>query len=327
MIVAKAPLRMSFVGGGSDLKAFYSRSPGHVISTAINKHIYVAVNKKFDGGVRISYSKTENCNYSEEVEHPIVRECLKYCGIDSGIEIVSVADIPGGGSGLGSSSTFTAALLCALYAFQGKEISDDGLADLACKIEIEKCGEPIGKQDQYAAVLGGYNKIIFDKDNSVKYKRLEIPRHIIENLDNHLLVLYTGKTRSASKILKDQTKNLENSKDKFRLLERMVALVDPFHSALFADDMIEMGRILDENWKLKSLLSQGISKQWIDDAYTQAVNIGAYGGKIMGAGAGGFFLFLADPSYHNEISRTLNMKKVNISTEPFGCRIILKESA
>lgn len=325
MIVAKAPLRMSFVGGGSDLPAFYSRSTGKVISTSINKYVYVAVNKKFDDSIRVSYSKTENCNHPDEIEHPIIRECLKYCAIDKGIEIISMADIPGEGSGLGSSSTFTAALLRALYAFKGENIGDNELAKLACEIEIERCKAPIGKQDQYAAVLGGYNKITFNQDDSVAHLPIRLERDVTDEINRHLLVLYTGKTRSASKILKEQSLSVEKFHDKFDLLRRMVELVDPFHSVLSAGKILEMGQILDANWRLKSAISKGISDPWIDEAYSQAIVSGAYGGKIMGAGAGGFFLFLADPNYHEKIASALKMKKVDVKTETGGCEIILSE--
>jgi len=325
MILTKAPLRMSFVGGGSDLESFYSKKIGKVISTSIDKYVYVAVKKKFGSGFRISYNKTENCDTIDQIEHPLVRQCLYYCGIENGLEIVSMADIPASGSGLGSSSAFTVALLKALFAYKNKHVNNLDVARIACEIEIERCQEPIGKQDQYAAALGGFNKLTFHSDESVDKQEILLNKDFEKNLRKHTLVLYTGKTRSASHILSEQSSNLKSDFNKISILSEMVDLVDPFVDALYQEDIGLMGKYLDTNWNMKKQLSSSITADWIDKAYYQALSIGAMGGKIMGAGAGGFLLFLADPILHKQISNSLAMTEVKINFENNGCQVVYGE--
>lgn len=325
MIITRAPLRMSFVGGGSDMEAFYSKKTGKIISTSIDKYIYIAVKKKFGGGFRISYNTTENCDTIEQIEHPLVKQCLYYCGIESGVEIVSMADIPGSGSGLGSSSAFTVALLKALFAHKNKYVNNFDVARIACEIEIERCKDPIGKQDQYASALGGLNKLSFYSDESVEKQKIFLNKDLKTKLQEHTLVLYTGKTRSASHILSEQTSNLETDLNKISTLSKMVDLVDPFVDAIFAEDIGLMGHYLDINWNMKKQLSSSITADWIDQAYRKATYLGALGGKIMGAGAGGFFLFLADPKLHKKISNALAMPEVKINFENNGCQVVYGE--
>src|SRR2546423_10248731 len=208
MIISRTPLRMSFVGGGSDLPVFYRKYGGAVVSTAINQFVYITVNKKFDEQIRVSYSKTEEARTVERIKHPLVRESMKLLGLSGGIEITSVADIPARGSGLGSSSTFTVGLLHALHAYAERYASAEQLAREACEIEMVRCGEPIGKQDQYAAAFGGVTFIEFNADDSVFVEPILCKRETIQRLQENLIVFYTGIVRSASAILKKQQAKL-----------------------------------------------------------------------------------------------------------------------
>jgi len=325
MIITKAPLRMSFVGGGSDMQSYYTEKTGSVISTSINKYVYVAVKPKFGNGFRISYSKTEICDTIGQIEHPIVKECLNFCGIDDGLEIVSMADIPSSGSGLGSSSSFTVALLKALYAYKNVYKTNSIIAEEACEIEINKCKEPIGKQDQYASAVGGLNKFVFNTDHSVHSEKVFLTKDKLKVIENHVLVLFTGTTRSASKILKDQSSGVQKNQDKQDVLSRMVQLVDPFIDVMYQADVQQIGKLLHLNWELKKQLSNAISDNWIDKAYQCALQKGALGGKILGAGAGGFFLFIASPDKHNSIASALGMKRIPMQFTTNGCEIIFAE--
>jgi D-glycero-alpha-D-manno-heptose-7-phosphate kinase len=224
MIISRTPLRISFVGGGSDISAYYKHSPGAVVSTAINKYIYITVNKKFDNKIRASYSKTEIVNNVNELEHEYIRESLKKVGIRGGIEITSIADIPSGGTGLGSSSSFIVGLLNALYAYKGKHVSAERLAKEACEIEIDILKKPIGKQDQYIAAYGGLQYIRFNKDESVNVDPIIVAKEVRQKLENRLILLYTGLTRSSSKILSKQTANLKDKADKKTSMNSMVEL-------------------------------------------------------------------------------------------------------
>src|SRR3954464_4543766 len=224
MIISRTPLRMSFVGGGSDLPAYYRRFGGAVVSTAINKFVYITVNEKFDHRTRVSYSKTEEANSVAQIKHPLVREAMKMLDIEGGLEITSIADIPSKGSGLGSSSSFTVGLLHAFHAWSGRYASAEQLAVEACQIEMDRCGEPIGKQDQFAAAFGGFNFIEFNPDHSVSIEPILCKRETIQRLQDNLLVFYTGIVRSASAILKNQQATLIAEKSKQKMLCRMVEL-------------------------------------------------------------------------------------------------------
>lgn len=305
MIVSKTPLRMSYVGGGSDLPSFYREEMGAVLSTSIDKYIYVAVNKKFDGKIRLSYSKTEEVNEASEIEHPLVREALDMLSIPGGIEIASMADIPSRGSGLGSSSSFTVALLNALYAFKNQYVSKETLAKQSCEIEIERCGEPIGKQDQYAAAYGGLNLIRFHPDDSVSVDPVICGADVIKKIDESTLVFFTGKTRSASAVLKNQSDamRIENRRT---LMRRMVELAFELKKELESGDVENFGSILDENWRLKAQLTNGISNPQIDEWYQAGIRAGASGGKLLGAGNGGFIMFYAPPEHHEKIKAALS---------------------
>jgi D-glycero-alpha-D-manno-heptose-7-phosphate kinase len=323
MIISKTPLRMSFVGGGSDLPAFYREHGGAVLSTAIDKYIYITVNKRFDDTCRISYSRTEEVPSADEVQHPLARECLKLAGCNGGVEVTSIADIPARGSGLGSSSSFVVGMLRALYAYAGRYVSADALARQACEIEIERCGEPIGKQDQYAAAFGGLNVIRFHPDGAVDVEPVVCPPDVVKQLQSQLLIFYTGTTRSASALLAEQSRNVASDGEKQKTLLRMVALVGEARRALQAGDLQAFGEILHENWILKASLARDISNPQIDDWYQQARHRGASGGKLLGAGGSGFLLIQAPVDRHPAITDALgHLRRIPMAFERGGSQII-----
>src|SRR3989344_3917618 len=286
------------------------------------KFSFLGVNPKFDGQIRVSYSQTENVFHCSEIQHPIVRAALEETGIENGVEIVSVADIPAKGTGLGSSSSFTVGLLRALYHYQGKQILPDELANLACHIEINKLGAPIGKQDQYAAAFGGLNVVTFNADGSVLVEAITLSPKIKEDFQNYILTFYTGIERQASGVLMEQKQNIEN---KFEFLKKMSDTVLPFKDALVNGDFRQMGSIMHQNWLLKKELASGISSSHIDQMYQKALSAGAYGGKILGAGGGGFLLVLAPPKKHQSIKATLSeYKNVAFKFSEGGSSIVLE---
>jgi len=314
---------MSFAGGGSDMRAFYQHHAGAVLSTAIDKFVMVAINRKFDNGIRVAYSRTEEVNSVAEVEHQLVRAALAQLGIEGGIEIATMADIPSRGTGLGSSSSFTVGLLNALNAFCGRHVTREYLAQESCNIEINICQDPIGKQDQYAAAYGGFNLIEFEPDESVRVTPVVLPPDIFGELQSRLLVFYTGKTRSASDILAAQTADVSTNQDKRNVLCRMVHLAHDCKRELEQGALDAFGNILHENWVLKKSLNERIASQEIDEWYEIGRRGGALGGKILGAGAGGFLLFYAPSSKHDHISHQLpHLRRIPLKFERHGSQII-----
>ena len=322
MIITRTPFRVSFVGGGSDLKDYYSVKPGAVISTAIKKYMYVTVNRRFDNTIRVSYTKTEIVSRVDDIQHPIVREALKMVGIDGGIEIVSVADIPSG-TGLGSSSSFTVGLLNALYAYTGVLKSADELAQQACRIEIDLLGEPIGKQDQYIAAYGGLCHIQFNPDGSVFVNPIVLSNASRQGLEKKLMLFYTGISRDAKIVLSDQ-KSRTSRGETLKYLSRMVALtLDARRCFLNGLDMHDLGGLLHSSWLLKKELSKGISSPTIDNYYDKALAAGALGGKLLGAGGGGFLLLVCPPEKQSSVRLALgDLQELDLSFEPEGSKII-----
>ena len=323
MIITQTPLRMSFAGGGSDLPAYYRRFGGAVVSTAIDKYIYINVNKKFDDWIRVSYSRTEEVRTADEVEHPVVRACLRKLGIAGGLEITSIADIPSRGTGLGSSSSFTTGLLLALHAHRSRYVSPSDLAEESCHIEIDSCGERIGKQDQYAAAFGGMNFIRFQPDDSVLVEPILCSVEHLQRLQSSLLMFYTGKTRSASSILVEQSAQAESSSITQALLGRMVHLAHELRAELNRGNVDALGAVLDEGWQLKREVHPAVSNSIIDDWYAAAKRAGAAGGKLLGAGGGGFLVFYAPPEKHPAIELALGLKRIDVCLEPSGSRVLL----
>jgi D-glycero-alpha-D-manno-heptose-7-phosphate kinase len=323
MIISRTPLRMSFVGGGSDLPSFYRKFGGAVVSTAINKFVYITLNEKFDHRIRVSYSRTEEADTVAEVQHPLVRESMSLLEVKGGIEITSVADIPSKGSGLGSSSAFTVGLLHALHAYSGRYASAEQLAKEACAIELERCGEPIGKQDQYAAAFGGFNFIAFNADDSVSVEPILCKRETLTALQENILVFYTGISRSASSILKNQQEVVSASDAKQKAMQRMVQLARDLKTQLQQNNLTAFGEILHEGWELKRSMTGDISSAEIDAWYSAARQAGAAGGKLLGAGSGGFLMFYAPRERHEAITRALkDLRQIPVQFEPQGSRII-----
>ncbi len=314
---------MSFAGGGSDLPVFYRKFGGAVVSTAINQFVYITVNKKFDERIRVSYSKTEEARTVDRIKHPLVREAMKLLEIDGGMEITSVADIPGRGSGLGSSSSFTVGLLHALHAYAERYASADQLAREACEIEIDRCGEPIGKQDQYAAAYGGLNFIQFHEDDSVSVEPILCKRETLRQIQEQIVVFYTGITRSASDVLKHQQSAVASQRKKQSVMREMVKLARQLKQELQKNRVGAFGEIIHEGWLLKKGLTGGISNAAIDVWYAKARKAGAVGGKLLGAGAGGFLMFFAPPEKHEAIAKALGeLRRMDFRFEPQGSRII-----
>jgi D-glycero-alpha-D-manno-heptose-7-phosphate kinase len=323
MIISRTPLRMSFVGGGSDLPDFYRRHGGAVLSTAIDKYVYVNINRKFDGGIRLAYSKTEEVEAVEQIEHRLVRAALECLHLAGGIEITTIADIPSRGTGLGSSSSFTVGLLNAVSAYLGRHISPRELGRLSSEIEIERCGEPIGKQDQYAAAYGGLNLIEFKADDSVLVTPIIMPAAQRKILEQRIIVFYTGITRSASGILKEQSQAVVSDQAKRGALIRMVELTYQVRDELQRGSLDAFGEILNDNWNLKKTLSSGVSSAEIDAWYALGKQAGAIGGKILGAGSGGFLMFYAPEDRHPAIAEALShLRRVKFGFEQLGSQII-----
>lgn len=322
MIISRTPLRMSFVGGGSDLSSYYRNYGGAVISTTIDKYIYIMVKDRFEKGIRISYSVTENVNSKEQIKHPIVRNALDLVDLRNDIEIVSMADIPATGTGLGSSSSFSVGLLKALYHYQNKQCSTYDLAQNACHLEIEMCKSPIGKQDQYAAAFGGLKVYKFNADDSVDIENVNCNEEIFNQLNDQILAFYIAGDRDANSILKQQSSDLQE-KNKAAIMSKMVDLVPIMRDELEAGNLESFGSILHENWELKRTLSGQISNSYINDIYNEAIICGATGGKLLGAGGGGFMIFHAP---NNDIKSTLikrfsKLRPVKFNVEKSGSNI------
>jgi D-glycero-alpha-D-manno-heptose-7-phosphate kinase len=325
MIISRTPLRISFAGGGTDLAAFYRKQTGAVTSTAIKKYIYVTVNKKFDDRIRVSYSNTEIVDHVDELKHGLVREAMKVTGLDKGIEITTIADIPSRGTGLGSSSTLTVGLLNALYAYNGILKSRESLAEEACKIEIERLGEPIGKQDQYIAAYGGIQHIQFNPDESVYVDPVICTIENKQNLEKHMMLFYTGITRKAGTIL---TKQIENTEKKTENLMKMKALSEKVRDCICQGKIDEFGKSLNQGWLYKRELAAGITNLEIDEYYNKALKAGALGGKILGAGGGGFLLMICKPNHQAKVKNALKeLPLVPIRLEPQGSKIIYVEDS
>ena len=320
MIITQTPFRLSFAGGGTDLEAFYKHDFGAVFSVTLNHHIYVTVHRRFEDNFRVSYSKTEFSNTVSEIPHELVRESMLSAGINQPLEVTTIADVPAG-TGLGSSSTLTVGLLNAFRAVGGSVSSCDKLAELACGIEIYTLGNPIGKQDQYAAAFGGMNYMRFNSDGTVRVDRIPCEREVIKHIESHSLMVYTDQQRSASKILEKQT---QGTVDKLAVLTEMRDMAGEMKNIVSSGaNMQDFGRLLDEGWRLKRSLGFGITNGLIDGWYEAAKKAGAIGGKLLGAGGGGFLYFIAPPERHERIVAALgNPKRLPVSFDSQGSRVV-----
>ena len=294
MIIARSPLRITLGGGGTDLASYYEEHEGFLIAAAIDKYVYVTVMRPFTEGIYLKYSQLEQTQNIADVQHPIIREALGMMGFRTPqIEITTLADIPAG-TGLGSSGSFTTALLKALYTHRKRHLHQEELAELACHIEIDRLGEPIGKQDQYIAAVGGLTCFTFHKDGRVTAVPLKISMETMFDLEDNLLLFFTGFSRSASGILKDQqVKSKQNDPDMIANLHYVKNLGLRSKDALEAGNTQLFGELMHEHWEHKKRRSGGMSNPQIDQWYQLAMNNGAVGGKLVGAGGGGFLMFMA----------------------------------
>lgn len=319
MIITRTPLRISFTGGGTDLPAFYKNGYGAVVSTSIDKYIYIAVNKRFDDSIRVSYSQAEIVNHVDELKHDIARECLRMVGIPGGIEIISIADIPSG-TGLGSSSSFAVGLLNALYTYVGERLSAGELAKRACQIEINVLGHPIGKQDQYAAAYGGVNYFTFERSGDVQREKILVSDNDLRNMDRKLMMFYTGIRRSADGILSRQSQETKNKMEVLMFMrDQANRMRDGLVQKGFTPDFAKM---LDEAWQKKKSITAGISNPEIDELYQKAISAGAAGGKLLGAGGGGFILLYCDEPYQPAVREALGLRELDFEISLNGSRVV-----
>jgi D-glycero-alpha-D-manno-heptose-7-phosphate kinase len=321
MIISRTPLRVSFVGGGTDLPGFCNKERGAVVSTAIKKYVYIVIHKSFDTKNILAYSKREIVDSVDQIQNTRIREAMKMTGITKGIEIHSLAEVPAG-TGLGSSSSFTIGLLNALYAYQGKFVSAERLAKEATEIEINILKEPIGRQDQYAAAFGGLNKIEFLGDD-VKIRPIICDKKTKQKLQNNLLLFYLGGEREAKSILSQQNKNITEDESIFKMHLNMRTLADEMERYLLNDDISKFGELLHKNWLLKQNLVKGISNERINNYYQKALNNGAIGGKLLGAGGTGFLLIYAEPEKQNAVRKALeDLREYALEFDTEGSKII-----
>ncbi len=321
MIITKTPFRISFVGGGSDLEAFYAHHPGAVLSTSINQYMYISTHKFFEPDkIRVKYSQTETVQHVAELQHPILRNVLEQFQL-SGIEVSSIADVPSG-TGMGSSSSFTVGLLHNLYTLTQQSVTKEKLAAEACHIEIDVLKEPIGKQDQYAAAYGGFNIFRFHPNGSVTVEPINASSDTLHQLEENLVMFYIGNQRKASDILAEQKKNT-SSADKIKSLQQMVGLVDVLANTISKGNIQEVGPILHENWMLKQQLASTISNDDINTLYSIALKNGATGGKLLGAGGGGFLLFYCEKEKQPALIQALHqLRHFEFSFENQGSQVI-----
>ena len=321
MIITRAPFRVSFCGGGSDLPSFYEKYGGCVLSTSIRKYMYLTIHNYFHKDqIVLKYSQTETVKSYDEIEHKYFRQCLRDFGI-MGVEISSMADIPSG-TGLGSSSSFTVALLYLLYTYKGKYVSKYKLAKDACDVEIGKLGEPIGKQDQFAAAFGGLNFYEFKPNGFVSVEPIIMNPESYKKLENNILMFYLGGTHSASAILKEQRQNLKID-NKAKIQQQMCDLTRTLKDELQKNNVDAMGELLYENWMLKKSLASGITNPLIDETYEIAMGAGASGGKLLGAGGAGFMIFYVNDAKKASVRAALsNLREIDFEMDNSGASIV-----
>lgn len=321
MIITQTPLRIGLLGGGTDLPDYYRPYGGRVLNCALDKYIYVIVKQRFDDEIYVNYSRKEIVSHVDDIGHELVREAMKMTGVSNGVEITTLADIPSAGSGLGSSSAVAVGLLHALFAYQGCQVSGEELAERACTIEIERCGKPIGKQDQYAAALGGIRDIRFGPGDAVVAEEVVLPAAQRRDFQQQIMLFYTGITRSADTILAEQNANIETTRPQLDLLRDLAGLgVDSLRSG----DIDAVGAGVREAWEAKRKLASGISSDQIDAAVTRALDAGATGAKVTGAGGGGFLLAITPLERQRAVRESLSdMQELPIKLDRLGSRVIL----
>ena len=326
MIISRTPLRMSFVGGGTDLPAFCQEHGGAVVSTAIDKWIRVIVSQRFEGDVRVGYSEVEIVGDVTKIRHELVREAMRRTGIPRGVDVLTLADVPSRGTGLGSSSAVTVGLLNALYAFQGIAKPPSTLAEEASEIEIDVLGKPIGRQDQYAAAVGGFNLIEFlPRGGGVRVSPLITPPGTLEQLHSHLLLFYTGLARGSDQILRAQGEAVSSGVRVSTML-RMRELAYELRDRLGAGDVESFGELLQRGWELKNQAAPGTGSERVQQAFARARDAGAVGGKLLGAGGGGFIVLFAPPASHARVRESLDgLREIPFRFASHGTEILLLE--
>lgn len=320
MIIVQTPLRISFFGGGTDFPSFYKEEGGCVLSTAIDKFIFVTIKKRFDNLLRIGYTKTEMVENIDEIKHDLIREALRKTKIDHGIEVTTMGDIPSEGSGLGSSSTVTVGSLHAMYTYAGEIVPAEKLAREACDIEIDVLGKPIGVQDQYIAAYGGLRFLKFLPDGNVCCSKVKISERSKRELNNNFILFFTGITRSSGSILKEQKQNISQ---RLPILRKLKDLAVQARTELESGNIDAMGALMDEGWHLKKQMAGGISNGTIDEIYQVAQKAGAQGGKLTGAGGGGFLLLYCPHDRQDAVREALNpLQELPFLLEEDGTKVI-----
>lgn len=320
MIIIQTPLRISYFGGGTDFKDYYLQHGGCVLSTSIDKYIFVTIKERFDKKLRVGWTRTEMVDSVSKINHELIREALKKTGISSGVEITTMGDIPSQGSGLGSSSTVTVGALHAMYSLKGELISATQLAEEACEIELDILNKPIGVQDQYIAAFGGLRIFSFFKNGQVKAKKINLDPVTSRRLNTNTLLFFTGVTRKADKILGEQKRNIG---DRLQILEEMKKLVFVASKELEDGNPHAIGELLHKGWELKKQMASKVTNPELDEMYNTALKAGAIGGKISGAGGGGFLLLYC-PQANQETLRSAmhGLQELSINHEPDGSKVI-----
>jgi len=320
MIITQTPIRISFLGGGTDFREFFLREEGWVISSAIDRYIYVVIKNRFDEKIRVGYTRTELVDSVDELQHDLVREALRKVGIQKGVEVNTMGDIPSAGSGMGSSSTVTVGLLNAMYHYLGEPKEPETLAREACEIEIDILGKPIGIQDQYIAAYGGLRFIRFGCDGRVSVTSLGVNEQIRQKLSRNLMLFFTNVTRKAESVLKEQSDNINQNHE---ILKEMKKLALHGQAALQAGEFDEFGLLLHQGWELKKLLASRVTNGPINTIYESARKAGALGGKITGAGGGGFLLLYCPQGRQDDVRKVLHkLPELPFNLEQDGAKVI-----
>jgi D-glycero-alpha-D-manno-heptose-7-phosphate kinase len=321
MIITQTPLRVGLLGGGTDLPGYYIENGGRVLNCAIDKYIYVIVKERFDEDIYLNYSKKEIVSQVEEIEHELVREAMLMTGVTRAVEITTLADIPSAGSGLGSSSAVTVGLLHALFAYRGRQVTAEELAERACAIEIERCGKPIGKQDQYIAAFGGIRDLRFGPGDTVVAEELDLSATARRTLQEQIMLFYTGVTRSANTILAEQNANIKSTGTELDLLRDLAGYAS---DQLREGDVDAIGPAVRESWEAKRKLASGVSNDHIEQAIVRALDAGATGVKLTGAGGGGFLLVICPIERQRAVRGSLpDMRELPVKLDRLGSRVVL----
>lgn len=323
MIITQTPLRISFAGGGTDFRDFWKDQGGAVVSSAINKYIYVIVKERFDDLIVLNYSKREIVNSVDEIQHDLIRESMKNAGVSNKVEITTLADIPSEGSGLGSSSSVTVGLLNAFYSYQGESVDAERLAREACAIEIDRLNRPIGIQDQYIASYGGFRHFVFSRDGRVSHEKLNLSAEDLETLNSRLILFYLNRTRKSSSVLEEQKNNVKKNRETLELLKNYARRLA---SELPGGDLDLIGKLMHRGWEEKKKLASRVTDPAIDAIYQRALEAGALGGKVTGAGGGGFLLLYVQNSMREHITEVLSeLRELPFALEPEGSRVIFRQ--